>query len=162
MVERSASDYRALIERSTGFFCMSGHFCAMQKKSCSTTCSLTSVVYVTFIVTKFSPQQMAHKVTKSLTQTKQMSLQPMQFLPLPVVLVLLQQQLPQRLLMLLQLWSQVGCICNKDNRQLKAEILHGGLICIAFCLSVCHWMIIHISGSNQVRNLKLYHNILRL
>ncbi len=38
------------------------------------------------------------------------------------------------------------------------SILHDGLICIAFCMSVCqfvyHWIMIHISESNRVRNLK--------
>ncbi len=32
---------------------------------------------------------------------------------------------------------------------------------LSVCLSVCHWIIIHISESIRVRNLKLYHNILK-
>ncbi len=53
-------------------------------------------------------------------------------------------------------------------RPLKEEVFHnfwahlcmwhGGLKCIAFCLSVCHWTII-ISESIIAMNLKLYHNI---
>ncbi len=40
-------------------------------------------------------------------------------------------------------------------------ILHGGLICIAFCLSVClsHLIKINISKSIVARSMKLYHSI---
>ncbi len=38
----------------------------------------------------------------------------------------------------------------------------GSYASLSVCPSVRHWIIIHISGSNRVRNLKLYHNILRL
>ena len=48
-------------------------------------------------------------------------------------------------------------------------ILHGGFICIAFCPSgclsvcrpICHWIIIHISESNRVRNLKSCRQIMQ-